>query len=426
MKNIITWIETNKMKIFLIFLFCQPFLDVVTSCSKQFLAWAITPGIVIRMIFLGILFLFFLYQQKKKSDKKSFFYLVMIIIYMILEIVGILTIKGINPFLYELQNMARTFYFPIFFVMSNFVLKEEQQEFQSKEVLLFLSFYLFFILVPTITHTSFDAYTQGKVGSVGWFSSTNEISAILCILMPFVFDYLFHQKEAIWKKGIFAVCYLATLFLLGTKTTIIILGLLSMIEIFSFLNRWKKEKKYQRIFGCILCGIISIIGMIIILPKTNFYKNIVIHLEFLEIDSIQDFITNPETLDHFIFSQRLTFLENTNRNYQNASFPEKILGIGYVENYSTDEVSMKTIEMDPFDIFYRQGPIGFLLFFLPFVLFVINQKERIKNWTWPVKLSLLIAILMACMTGHVITAPSVSIVIAMLLLMNHKKESVEI
>lgn len=39
--------------------------------------------------------------------------------------------------------------------------------------------YLVFISVPTILGLEFNSYTQeGKTGSVGWFNSGNEISAI--------------------------------------------------------------------------------------------------------------------------------------------------------------------------------------------------------------------------------------------------------
>ena len=47
-----------------------------------------------------------------------------------------------------------------------------------------------------------------------------------------------------------------------------------------------------------------IIGIIIALPHTSFYKNIKIHLDFLGINSVGELITDIDMIDRFIFSWR--------------------------------------------------------------------------------------------------------------------------
>ena len=96
------------------------------------------------------------------------------------------------------------------------------------------------------------------------------------------------------------------------------------------------------------------------------------------------------------------------------------MGIGYIENYATDEMNMKMIEMDPFDLFYRHGVIGFLLFLLPF-LYAIGQAIKREKQDKEIRhkiafyLSLVFTIFMSIFTGHVLVAPAVSIFVAVVL-----------
>ena len=59
-----------------------------------------------------------------------------------------------------------------------------------------------------------------------------------------------------------------------------------------------------------------------------------------------------------------------------------LLGIGYVENYGTLTENRKTIEIDPFDIVFRHGIIGFLIYMIPFgemppYLSILRQVGRL-------------------------------------------------
>ena len=51
-------------------------------------------------------------------------------------------------------------------------------------------------------------------------------------------------------------------------------------------------------------------------------------MEGLEISSPLEVFSDAYLLDHFIFSQRLTFLSRTHNNYMKETLPAKIIGIG--------------------------------------------------------------------------------------------------
>ena len=158
------------------------------------------------------------------------------------------------------------------------------------------------------------------------------------------------------------------------------------------------------------------------MPKSSFYKNIQIHFNYLEKQNVK--ILSKEFLDHFIFSQRLTFEEATRKNYNKSQTLEKIFGIGYIENYATDEANIKVIEIDYFDIFYREGIIGFILFFIPVINIIYKIIKRVKLTFKGINelTTILLIILLALFQGHIFLTPAISIYVALILILNCLKE----
>ena len=78
------------------------------------------------------------------------------------------------------------------------------------------------------------------------------------------------------------------------------------------------------------------------------------------------------------------------------------------------------IEMDYFDILFRHGIIGFILYISIFIYFLVKSIKHtisLKNIPYKIcmSLSLFLITFLALMTGHVLLAPSVSIFVALLL-----------
>ena len=420
MKKTVAFLSKNKVNILLIYLFMQPFLDLITSLCLNVMHIHITIGMIVRFLFLGFLTLEFLFNKKSKTKKKKFYYLLITIIYFILFTSEILIVKGRNPLFYELSNMIRCFYFPISFILLVDYFETEKIEINLKTWNYLFMTYVILIFIPTITNTGFNGYTQGKVGNIGWFNSSNEISAILSLLLPlFVASLKFIKSKIIIVIEIMMTLYV--IFNLGSKIVILTLGIIILYYAFLYLKKWIQNKEIKKLGLVATISIILLVISCILIPKTNFYKNIKIHLNFLEVDNITEVITNPKVFDHFIFSSRLTFLENTYTNYMDSSISEKLLGIGYIENYGTDEVSLKMIEMDPFDILFRQGILGFIIYFIPLSCALVELKDRSQKKKEPKNksymLSIIIGIILMCLSGHVLTSPAVSIYLSIILML---------
>lgn len=414
MKKMNACLSKNIEKITTIFLWIQPVIDILTTMMLHTFHRSFTIGMILRMIFLLLMCYHLLFLNKSRTKKKNLIYLGLIFLYFILYTINIIVGKGTESIWYEWQNLLKCFYFPILLICF-FECNKPQQKKQEKQLSYLFLIYLFFVLFPNTLNLGFESYEVTKKGSIGWFYTANEIGAILSILMPFYFYEIQKYKN---KLGlvISIILIFYTLTSMGTKSPLLCFFLLLGYYFIKYMIHCIKEKKYK-VISALSVGLFLVIGaLILIIPKTTFYQNIIVHLEFLEVEKPSD-LANFKTIDHFIFSQRLSFLKNTAQIWLKSNLPSKLLGIGYIDYYSTDEVSMKMIEMDYFDIFFRQGIFGFLLIIGGTIVILLNQQKKRKTKILiiePYLLSITFALLLALLTGHVLISPSVSIYVALI------------
>ena len=409
-------IQEKKSLIINSFILLQPILDFITGIQIHHLNSTITLGMIVRILFLFFMIVM-LFSQKTKNKKKIILYILLIGIYAIFFTGETLWIKGQSNLFKELSGLVKVFYFPLLLGL----LYEEREEIkiEKKTLQWSLMIYLLLIWIPMILNIGYETYEITKKGNLGFFHSANEISGILSILTPILLLEIVENKK---KEIIFLIIYLIVILNIGTKTPLLALGITLF---FSFIFLSKKlftQKKYKEIIKMTICLVGTITILVILIPQTNFYKNIKTHLNFLKVDQIEEVWKDEQLIDHFIFSQRLTFLKNKKQIYQKSSRIEKLIGIGYIN----EGKETKMIEMDYFDIYYSQGIVGFLLVFIPYLwilLKLVKQKENKTYQNLMLEVSLILILVLSLFTGHIITAPSVSIlVVAIILLLNQEKE----
>ena len=83
MEHINKFLDKNINKIFLIFLFLQPIIDVLTAVMLHVFSVEFTIGMFLRILFLGLM-LYYIVFINKKSHKKALIYLSLIFIYIFL------------------------------------------------------------------------------------------------------------------------------------------------------------------------------------------------------------------------------------------------------------------------------------------------------------------------------------------------------
>lgn len=409
-------IKNNLSKIISIFILIQPVLDLITGICLHVFSLNLTIGIIIRMLFL----LFIMYATTFIYKKKlSLIYYLIVTFYSIIYLINI----GTNSHLFgQVQGLLRVFYFPLLLV-SFYDLKDEIK-ISTATLFTTLTLYLIFIFIPMTLNLGFKSYEITKSGTLGYYNSANEISGIISILTPIVF-MIFNSKGKSILKVIYILLYLVVILTIGTKTPLLsLLITIGMTFIYIMIKSYK-DKKYKRILSSFIIIVIGIISLIILIPKTNFYKNIKVHLDFLKVEDVTDIIDNGNLIDHFIFSQRVTFLTDRKSIYDNATFQEKLFGIGYYYNGKKD----KQVEMDYFDIYLNHGIIGFIIFFSVY-LYVLVQTTKIKrklNFNlYMLNVSMLLILFLSLFTGHIITAPAVSLIVVVIIMMLQNRRKKEL
>ena len=398
-QKINNYLNKNINLIICIFLILQPIIDLLTGISINFNI-SLSFGVIVRALFIVFILYYLFFISKCLYRKKSLILITLILIYMFIFVIN-------HKSFFEFSNMVKCFYFPIVFIGLFNIYNEKNIEFLSNKYLLYvLSIYIGVIFIADITNTAFNSYDIAKtnhVGNVGWFYSANEIGAIIALIIPILFETIY--KKINIAKILLLILTVVASFKIGTRTPIISLFICLVFYYIKYITLFIKNKRKKTLIITIFASLMVLSSFIIIFPKTPVYQNIITHTKYLKIDSVSDIFKNSETLDNFIFSKRFELLRDTNDIYRNQPLKNKLIGIDYSNN-------SRTTEMDMFDIFYRYGVVGFIVYFGTIIsIFIINRKKINKIYLLPTFLILFISFF----AGHVFTAPSVSIIAAFIL-----------
>lgn len=412
MKNII-----NNNKFLKIFLFMQPFLDVLAAV----LIYNNVDNFVtslIRLVFMGLMVLY-LYFGEYENKKKTLIYVSTLIITIIVHTLIMVFDKDMSVFMYEFKNTISTYYFVFLLISLGVIYKDNK--ISKKELMYLWIIYVLLTFIPNVLGIGFKSYSHSKTGMTGWFYSANVVGSILVIILPIILSEI--KKLPKLLIVILGAMALYSVFSLGTKTPVLGLGIILFFNLLYYVYKLFKSKKKKSII-IIFSSLILLCGVsVYVIPKTSFYENLKIHYNFLKKNDVKVF--SKEFLDHFVFSQRLSMEERTRHNYNKSHIQEKIFGIGYIENYSTDSVNLKIVEMDYFDIFYREGIIGFILFFIPVIYMIVMffKNNSINFVSVNMFISILLIMLLALFQGHIFITPAISIFVALILNMGRSKLS---
>lgn len=379
-----------------------PFIDLITSFTERINGNIVSIG----TIFKGILILFsgiyILFITKSKYKKKSIIYYLLLSIFSIIHI-----LIGNNSYVSSVTQLIKFMFLPIIFIfLLNYNDDYKISYIEMKKILKYNVFFILTtILIAKLTNTGFNSYSDTvTTGVVGWYYSANEISGIITILFPlFLEDILKNNKYSF----ILVMYVIFMMMMLGTKTPL--LGvLISLIAL--FIHILLKDKNKKNIFK-----IVFFISYTVILFFNSSYLSNLNSGRYIS-------TTNA------VFSSRDIYLNNTTREYINHNLEEKLFGLGSTNN----KVLEKYVEMDFYDLLYRYGIIGFIIFMIPFFKIVLKMMEyalsHLNNYNYDKMILILItmlSLLIAFFAGHILSAPAVSIYfgITIILYLNIDKET---
>ncbi|ACK61186.1 TPA: O-antigen ligase family protein [Bacillus cereus] len=327
------------------------------------------------------------------------------------------------------------------------------------------------MVISISTSTDFGSYEWMKVGSRGWFYAGNELGSILAIIFPIVVLYSI-QKTKSWKHILYWIPSLLMIYSLiqvGTKVGMGSIGAtlaaaIGIIVLQLLFNRKNPNKKSLALNAVI--AIVLLAGVVGTFKQTPLAQNMGIHNNYLseqnvaqqgqkekeikeklkkeqelkekeenhhkvekpeekakieeEVKKELEKEQKKENQENLIFSGRQVYEERHKQFFKEAPMSQKLLGMGYAGNFKYNEQKQpdpKLIEMDFHDWFYDFGIIGFVLLMIPFIYyglrillaFATRFKDIFNIKYGMISASLLLALGIAYIAGHILTAPGVGI-----------------
>lgn len=440
-----------KFEIFLIvFILFQPIIDLATSLSIHILEAQLTIGIISRFAVMLLTIAYLLLIPKSRSKSIVISYLIVFFSCTFISLINNILVKNPVSLFSEVKHIAKIAYLPVMLFGYFFVIQRLKERIGIKQVIqkyIFTSMIIVSIvmILASITNTGIDSYESIKLGHQGWFYAGNEIGAIMAISFGIVVYFAF-QKTVSWKQAYYWLPVMMLIFsqlAIGTKVGYgsVFIVLFFSLAIFS-IERIKYQsdsllkKKYS-----VNISITSLILLLFLImtPYTPIYFNMNVHLSWVGLgDSLfgQEDIEKENTDTHnkkteeelkeehdsvqnLILSGREQFLKQHKMYYAEAPISQKLFGMGFGGNYKEEG---KTVEMDFYDIFFSLGILGFLLYITPLAYLafnvlkrlLINIKFNINSETVLYGSSIILGLGIAYTAGHVLTAPAVSIYLAVI------------
>lgn len=433
----------------LLFIVFQPILDLLTSFSIYVLHMSATVGIVVRFAFMLLALGYLLLHHKQQGAKKYILYLCLFGIVLAIGLVNNLMIKSPVSFGEEVKFIMKSVY-PIVLLFGYIIaLKElKNNEFAFHKIITYFLYATLILSVSIIaamaTGTDFPSYPNSKIGSRGWFFAGNDLSSIFAIMFPIVVLYSVHKTTSFSKVYYWIPTVLAMYasIMIGTKVgygaIVITLGIaLFFLFIEYMIHRKKEGKGFTYLVNTVVAAVV-LGGLLVLTPQTPIAKNMTIHLQIYEYKkSVQEekdqkegkVITEEEhkegeltdsEMKSLIYSDRDKFLKVYKQYYKDAPLSQKLFGMGYAGNYTT---KMKLVEMDFHDLFFAFGIVGFLMYLLPllyfgikiFIRLITNFKKLFSVKHMLLASTLVLSLGIGFMSGHVLTAPAVSIFFVVIL-----------
>lgn len=371
-------------KLFLILLICGPILDTITYYQIKNNMTFISISLFVRSLIVAISFLYLLF---KKDERK---FLILFIIYVILNI-SLNLFRG-NSLVSEVYGISIIFYY---IILGHFFSNYKNELINDR---LITYIYLLYLTIIVITRIIF-----GQIS----FNSINDVSSILIGLLPIVLNYLIRKKN--YGLGLIILGELiGAILILGTKTTFFGFIIVILYFIIKYIKEHYKKisKKKLLLIIALLVIAIPIIGYIFV--NSYAFERIMKNINFFKTYNF-----DYNFINKVIFSRRLEFLLDLFKLYSKSSILTFIIGLG-----STLLNNLKYVEMDIFDIFFRIGILGTIVYLLFFIKLLI--KNKLKG---VYLFSMILFIFISLFQGHVFISVCVSIYPALLFLLNKGEET---
>lgn len=441
----------------------QPLVDVATGLGTQ-AHMSMTAGTVIRTLFVAAIFLYIFLCGPYPGRKPLLIYMGLLTGYLAVFCGWNLAVGDLAYCVKNIGEALKVFYFPYTAAFLYTLYQQQRFVVPDKVIAGASAGYCVVILLAYLTGTSFTSYNAGY-GYCGWFYAANDVSILILLTAPLLLRLCLKKLAVLgkgsWKVGLtIAIVLVSLLFsasFIGTK--LVYLGVLLYLgaALVWFLVRFftSRNKAALRCLFVVVLLCAVLVGLYPISPLNAYVQDIYIPMSgedpaayeaSLQIPGIVNkdrmkaiqkmeeaargtwlgelIDTNPlvEKLN-WLLSRRLLIIAPIAQEYVDGDLPTKLLGLGYTwrEGYTKDISHL--VEMEGPALLLRHGVVGFLLYYVPFLLltaflvvqFLRKPHKRMRDLTYCTYLyCVLMAFATSMIAGHTLETPCVSLFAALL------------
>lgn len=429
-----------------VYILLQPLLDVFTGLAVQ-AGIPVTVGIIVRALFMGLAFLYAVFISDFSGKKQWMVYIGVLIAYLVLFMAYMFSLGGLSLCVGNVKDVIKTFFAPLVLFFFWAIYRQFGMLITVRIIAWAGALYASVIPISYITNTSFLSYANSGYGVGGWFYAANEVGCILAITGPFTILHCLRVLPTVtkqtWWKGALAVWALAAVSIsanfLGTK---IIFGFTTLYCAAAFLwTLWaiRRDPGRVRKIQAVTMGLMLLITLVLFLinsPLIRYLREVYFPLldnepeitiaswgkeiqEAAKGTWLKDLLNSNAALERVdqILSRRMLSSAPAVQVYTEGGILAKLLGIGYVTapSYSRDMYFM--IEMDPPSILVRHGILGFALYYVPYLAFIVwsvvqffkRPAQRLSSLLYCTALYCTLAgCAISAIAGHALVAPAVA------------------
>ena len=258
------------------------------------------------------------------------------------------------------------------------------------------SFYILYVplslIIPKVLGVGYATYENFDAGYKGFYYAGNELNILLLSVSVLSFQRMI-AKFTMYNAVTALIC-LGSLFLVGTKTSFLVIIFLV------FYNLLKKKNLKNKLKSCVVISLILVVAYISIstIFETQIDKMVSRNQYYYE-----TLTKSNNSIINYIFSNRnmripLNFKKNYSNNLEGDLIFNIIFGVGHYQQFIKADLT-SLIEMDFFDTVLWYGiPIAIvILLFYCFVLYKGIKNKKNEEYVFCYVLIFLFSI----MAGHV-------------------------
>jgi hypothetical protein len=427
------------------FLVLQPVLDFLTGVFPDAIG-SFSIGAVVRLGTVAYLFLRLLKIPSSQLKKWSLISIGVILVYGVFHLGLVSLDKGLTVLVAEANQLTKAFYFPILLILVVNLWKGPMSRiwtiFAFNAVLISVG-----LLIPLIGGFARASYEYGKLGWVGLFFSPNEIGAIIVLLFPIAAWTWLQSKSRFLGVGVVVLMLVAGISI-GTKVPLVgfVISLVVLIPLLIKHNKGQLHFTWRQ--GIVIASVsLLLVNYAFWIHSENFRKQTAQFLVIVVKDQPKDpgptdpgptdpGPTDPgpvtpkpqpsqlERLFNVVFSSRDRYIVEMQSIMNEEDAVSWMFGLGFIDTRQLYKHSNTlTIEVDVADLFYNYGIIGFSIYsgVIGLILGIFTKKKQIRYGREPhgsiLGLTLLLMAGISVFAGHVLTAPAVSVYVAVVLVM---------